>query len=298
MKPGLWKWALAAAIGVIATIQFIPPAPLALPAELPAAERTEHRLLAFEGIDNFRDLGGYRTADGRQLRWGALYRAGDLSEASRFDLEQLQRLQLQTLIDFRSQLEKDAAPDRLPQNPAFDVISIPTLDDGNSAMVQEIKERFESGNFEGFDPGALMTRANRQFAFEFTPQFRQFIHAVRDAGGEPVLWHCTAGKDRTGFAAAILLEILGVPRETIIRDYLLSDSISLEAHSRDLMLARLFKGEEAAQQIAIMMGVQRPWIEAAFASIDEHWGDFDTYVREGLELSESDVLTLQASLLQ
>ncbi|WP_157976739.1 tyrosine-protein phosphatase [Parahaliea mediterranea] len=298
MKSGLWKWALAVVIAGIAIVQFIPPAPVAIPAELPAPERPAHRLLAFEGIDNFRDLGGYRTADGRQVRWGVLYRAGDLSQASRFDLKQLQRLQLQTLVDFRSQIEKDAAPDRLPDNPAFAVLAIPTLDDGNSAMVEEVKARFESGDFEGFDPSALMTEANRQFANEFTPQFRQFIHTVRDAGGEPVLWHCTAGKDRTGFAAAILLQILGVPRDTIIQDYLLSNAISLEAHSRDLMLARLFKGEQAAGQIAIMMGVQQPWIEAAFASIDEHWGDFDTYVREGLKLSDADVNALQAGLLQ
>ena len=135
------------------------------------------------------------------MQWGKLYRSGTFAYASRSDLASLEKLELTALIDFRSAVEKEEEPNLLPDPPSFEVIEIPTLDDGNQAMIGEVMERIETGNFEGFDPDHFMLEANRQFASTFTPQFRQFIHAVRDAGGEPLVWHCSAGKDRTGFAA-------------------------------------------------------------------------------------------------
>ncbi|WP_187276352.1 tyrosine-protein phosphatase [Parahaliea maris] len=298
MKKSLGAWAVAACLAAVVIIQFIPSQPVVLPAELPPAQRAAHRVLAFEGITNFRDLGGYTTSDGKTVRWGRLYRSGDLSEASRSDLQQLPELGLGTVVDFRSGAEKTQAPDQLPEAHTFEVVEIPTLDQGNAAIFEDLKQRIDSGDFEGFDANALMEEANRQFAGEFTPQFRQFFHTLVAAEGSPVLWHCTAGKDRTGFAAAVLLELLGVPRSTILDDYMLSDALSREAHSRDLTLLRLFKGEEAERQIAIMMGVNRPWLEAAFASIDENWGSFDAYLRDGLQLSQADIDSLRNNLLE
>jgi protein-tyrosine phosphatase len=178
------------------------------------------------------------------------------------------------------------------------VVEIPTLDEGNKALVGEVMERVESGNFDGFDPDQFMLTANRQFATEFTPQFRQFIHTVLDAGGKPVVWHCSAGKDRTGFASAILLRVLGVPQETVMRDYMESKQHALEARKNQLLLLRVFKGEEAADKLAIMMGVEEAWLRAAFAEIDAQWGSFDNYIREGLQLSDGDIAQLQIQLLE
>lgn len=298
MNKKFGAWAIAAGLAAVVVIQFIPSPPVVLPADLPPAQREEHRVLAFEGIANFRDLGGYRTADDKTVRWGRLYRSGDLAEASRSDLQQLAKLELETLVDFRSGMEKTEAPDRLPENHDFEVVAIPTLDDGNAAIFEDLTRRMESGDFEGFDANNLMLEANRQFAVEFTPQFRQFLHTVVAADGAPVLWHCTAGKDRTGFAAAVLLQLLGVSRQTILEDYLLSDALSREAHSRDLTLVRWFKGEEAERQVAIMLGVDRSWLEAAFASIDENWGSFEAYARDGLQLTETDIRNLRTNLLE
>ena len=147
-----------------AAIQFIPSPPLLIPAELPAAQRDDHRLLNFEGIPNFRDLGGYSTDDGGQVKWGVLYRAGTFAHASRADQSDLGKLKLTRLIDFRSSAEKTEEPNQLPDPVTFEVIEIPTLDDGNQAMVGEIMARIESGDFEGFDPNQKMLDANRQFA--------------------------------------------------------------------------------------------------------------------------------------
>jgi protein-tyrosine phosphatase len=281
----------------VGAIQFIPAPALILPAELPAAQRDAHRLLNFEGIPNFRDLGGYHTADGRQVKWGVLYRAGTFTNSSKADLQSLEQLHLKTLIDFRSATEKEEEPNRLPDPIGFNLVEIPTLDDGNKAMAGDIMERIESGNFEGFDPNLMMLEANRQFASTFTPQYRQFIHTVLDAGGAPIVWHCTAGKDRTGFAAAILLRILGVPEDVIMRDYMDSKEHALESRKSQLLLLRVFKGEEAADKLAVMLGVEEAWLKAAFEEIDATWGSFDNYLREGLELTDADIELLRANLL-
>ena len=282
----------------ITLIQFVPAPPLLVPAELPVAQRPAHRLLNFEGIANFRDLGGYTAADGKAVKWGKLYRSGTFAQSSRADLAGLQALELSALIDFRSSAEKDEEPNRLPQPPAFTIVDIPILDEGNKSLVGDVMARIESGNFEGFDPGQSMLQANRQFADEFTPQFRQFIHIVLDADGAPVVWHCSAGKDRTGFAAAILLRILGVSQDTIMQDYMASRDPALAARENQLLMLRLFKGEETADKIAVLMGVEEAWLEAGFQEIDATWGDFDNYVANGLQLSAADIQRLQGNLLQ
>jgi len=297
-KKKLFWTAFALFALVIGVIQFVPPAPLAVPALLPPDQREAHRLLNFEGIPNVRDLGGYSAADGRQVKWGALYRAGSFAEATDSDLEGLAQLDLGTFIDFRSNLEREEEPDRLPAAPSFALVDIPILDEGNQALVKEVAARVESGDFDGFDPDALMLDANRQFADEFTPQFAQFMHSVLDAGGRPVLWHCTAGKDRTGFASAILLRILGVPQETVLQDYLASGEQALQARRAQMLLLRLFKGQEAVDKISVMLGVRQPWLEAAFNEIETRWGGFDNYVREGLGLDQEDITRLRSTLLQ
>jgi protein-tyrosine phosphatase len=296
-KKVFWS-AFAVLLAIFAIIQFVPSAPLLIPAQLPPEQRAAHRLLNFEGIANFRDLGGYANEQGQQVKWGVLYRSGTFAHSSKADLQGLQQLQLATLIDFRSGGEKEEEPNQLPQPASFTVVEIPTLDEGNKALVGEVMERVESGNFDGFDPDQFMLTANRQFATEFTPQFRQFIHTVLDAGGKPVAWHCSAGKDRTGFASAILLRVLGVPQETVMRDYMESKQHALEARKNQLLLLRVFKGEEAADKLAIMMGVEEAWLRAAFEEIDARWGSFDNYVSEGLQLTDRDIAKLRNQLLE
>jgi protein-tyrosine phosphatase len=294
-----WAWSgFAIMVLAMGVIQFIPSAPLIVPAQLPPEQREEHRALNFEGISNFRDLGGYQTQDGRSTRWGVMYRSGNLATASRADVAALSKLGLAVLIDFRSEPEKEEEPDQLPEPPGFSIVNIPTLDGGDKSIAQDITERLENGDFSDFDPDAFMLDANRQFAGVYQPQYQQFMQTVLNAGGAPVLWHCTAGKDRAGFAAAILLRILGVPQEQVLDDYELSKTYALADQRNKLFLLRLFKGDEAADKVERLMGVEKPWLEAAFAEIDAQHGDFDTYVREGLGLSTADISRLQSTLLE
>ncbi len=296
-KTIFWSAFTALAL-VFAVIQFVPSPPVVIPAALPAAERDAHRLLNFDGIHNFRDLGGYRSGDGRSVRWGRLYRSGTLHGASDADLETLQRLQLAYLVDFRSDVEKREEPNRLPDPRGFTLVEIPILDEGNAALVGELIERVETGDFSGFDADAFMLQANHQFAGQFAPEFSRFVHQVLAAEGRPVAWNCSAGKDRTGFAAAVLLRILGVPPETVVEDYLASSAPSLESRRSQLLLLRLFKGREAADQLGRMLGVDAAWLGAAFEEIDARWGSFERYVSEGLGLTPAEVDRLRNHLLE
>jgi len=296
MKKVLVMTAAALVLGIGAW-QLAPQPDVLVPAQLPEPERAAHRLVNFEGISNFRDLGGYATADGRTVKWGVLYRSAHLGEATDEDLQALADLGLVALVDFRSAFEKEEEPNRLPQPTGFAVVEIPTLDGGDNAVTDEIRAAFESGDFTGFDPNGFMLEANRQFADRFTPQFSQFLRTVIDADGAPVAWHCSAGKDRTGYAAAILLRILGVPQEQVLEDYALSKEYSLAARRNQILMVRLLQGQEAADKLAIIMGVEKPWLEAAFAEIDRRWGTFDHYVRDGLGLDEADIARLRGNLL-
>ena len=299
MNKKIPAWgALVALALAITLIQFIPSAPVVVPAELPLDQRDAHRLLNFEGVSNFRDLGGYTTDTGKTVKWGKLYRAANFAETSRADQQVLERLHLHALVDFRSSAEKEEEPNQLPKKPGYLIVEIPTMDGGDNSVSEEIMARFESGDFSDFDPDAFMVEANRQFATTFTPQFREFIGVVQQAKGEPVVWHCSAGKDRTGFAAAILLRILGVPEDVVMQDYILSREYALAARQKELTLVRILKGEEAADKLQILLGVEEPWLQAAFDTIDETYGSFDNYVSEALGLSDEDVTALRAELLE
>jgi protein-tyrosine phosphatase len=296
-KKLLWL-SFAALLLIVALIQFVPSAPVIVPAELPQEQRAAHRVLNFEGVDNFRDLGGYATVDGRTVKWGRLYRSANFAETSRADQQVIDQLKLYALIDLRSTAEKAEEPNQLPEEPPFRMVEIPTMDGGHHSVQEEISAHFETGDFSSFDPDGFMIEANRQFATTFTPQFRQFIEVIRAAQGQPVVWHCSAGKDRTGFAAAILLRILGVPENTVMADYLLSRDSALEARQKELTLVRLTEGEEAADKLARLLGVEAPWLQAAFDAIDQHYGSFDNYVREALGLDQAAIKQLRANLLE
>jgi protein-tyrosine phosphatase len=185
----------------------------------------------------------------------------------------------------------------LPPNLRFRVVELPIFD-ANSRLGLEIRERVKNGDLDGIDPAALLTEANIQFVTNFTPQFKVFVREVLAAQGKPVLFHCTAGKDRTGFAAAVLLRLLGVPQEIVTQDYLLSQANILSGHARDLALGRLMFGTAAVRVVEGLLSVNAAYLQAAFDTIDSMYGSFDAYARDGLGLHDTDIAALRAALLE
>jgi protein-tyrosine phosphatase len=254
------------------------------------------RHLDFSGAKNFRDLGGYQTVDGRTIRWGLLYRSDGLLRLTDADLQRLTSLGLERVIDFRSEYEKTLEQDRLPMNTTIQRVEIPILDASTKA-VAESREEFVK-KIKTIDSAKFMLETYVGFVTQFTPEFGRFFRELTAAEGRPVLFHCTAGKDRTGFAAALLLRVLGVPQGTVLEDYLLTNDYFFAGYKWNLMLARLVKGKRFSDALKGFMCAEARYFSAAFDTIERKYGSFELYIRDGIGLSAADVERFKAIYLE
>lgn len=274
------------------------PQKIVFPSMVPPAGREDLRRIPFQGASNFRDMGGYATVDGRRTRWGVLYRSDRLGNLTVRDLLYFQQLDLYSVIDFRSDEERRESPDRLPGDNRVSILTLPIIPNGDPAAARYITERIKKGDVEGLDAIELVMGDYRRFVTRYTHRFRRYIRAILEAAGRPVLFHCTAGKDRTGFAAAITLRLIGVPEDTILNDYLLSNVYFLPAYSRQLHLLQRTHGRATADFATIFAQVRTEYLQAAYQAIDEVYRSFEIYVQEGLALSERDLTKLKGYLLE
>ena len=259
----------------------------------------KERILKFENITNFRDVGGYTTQYGRSVKWGKLYRSGNFSKATISDLEQLDVLGLSKVIDFRSEMEKTHSPNRLPNALQDKVVEIPITDQQNVDMIRSLHEGFTTGIFmtDEFSYHQFMIETYERFVIDYLPEFSKFFREILANKGAPLVWHCTAGKDRTGVAGVYVLMSLGVDRETAIQDYLLSVKFADSwLHFMTKMTKRI--GWKAANKFQGMRLVQREWIEKALQLIEQEWGDFETFRRDGLGVNDTEMEQLKAWYLE
>lgn len=271
--------------------------PSAFPDDYDRTQSPTAHQIRLSGVRNFRDLGGYPTRDGRMVRHGLLYRSASLQGLTPRDLRILAVLSIQKIIDFRSEAERTRHPDRIPADPAIQLVNIPILD-SSTAATNDLERGSRGLKLDGIDPAALLTTTNIELASQFTPEYRQFAREVLEANGEPLLFHCAAGKDRTGFAAAILLRVLGVPQELILQDYLLSNRYYRQPMRAELMLVGLLRGRETARVVAGFVEVRPAFLAAAFDTIDRSFGSFEDYIHHGLCLTSHDVDSLKLAYLQ
>jgi protein-tyrosine phosphatase len=254
------------------------------------------RRLPFSGTRNFRDLGGYRTFDGKLLRKRVLYRSGSLHKLTDRDLTRLSGLGLEWIVDFRAPKEKEMEPDRLPVNMAARLVEIPILD--SSTQIYQSSREDLVKQLKNIDPVQSLSATNQELATRFTAEMRKFMDVILSSNGRPVLFHCTAGKDRTGFAAAIILRILGVPHDIVMQDYLLTNEYFYAAHRRKIFLLRLWKGRKVAEVVSGLVRADPAYLSAAFQTIDQNHGSFDNYVRGALGLVTGDVDYLKTMYLE
>ena len=266
--------------------------------QAPDEQRPKHRRIPLRNTYNFRDLGGYPGADGRCVRWGVLFRSDHLHNLKPNYHQRFKQLGLQRLVDFRSQAERERIPNQLPPDQDLNVINIPVVDRENPNETVELGDRLRAGETDGFDPSAYLLDYYRWYATTFTPEYRRFIQVVLETGGHPLLFHCTAGKDRTGFAAAILLRLLGVDQQTIITDYMLTNAYTRRLRIWILPMIAMRRGFKVARIVRTLMLTVPEYLETAFKALEEKYGSFDKYVHQGLELNPSDINQLRDSLLE
>lgn len=253
----------------------------------------ERRHVVLEGAQNFRDLGGYPTRDGRQVRWGRLFRSDALSELSDADLAVLGALGLRLVCDFRSPEEKADAPDRLPPQDPPEVAELEIAMEG--VDMAALRKQILSGDLAGID----LIDGNRQFARRFSPQYAAMFEYITRPDNLPALIHCTGGKDRAGFGAALILRTLGVPLDIVYDDFLLTNVYTADRIERALWVIRFTSFFRAdTERLRAILGVERENLEAAFGAIDAQWGSFDRYRREALGLDDAEVVAFRNLMLE
>lgn len=227
---------------------------------------------------NFRDLGGIETTDGRRVRSGRLFRSGVFDRLDDTDRSVLRAIGLRTAIDLRSDDERAARVNALPAD--VDEMHQPVAD--VSAHPTTIMERLLRGDTEGLGAQTLI-RGNRYFVERQAGSFGNVVRRMLSPANQPVVVHCTAGKDRTGFAVACVLWAFGVDHEAVIADYLRTNEIMHERHRRTLT-------EAAAAGISIgpleeMLVVRRDYLDEAHAAAVEHFGSIEAFLRDGLAIT-------------
>jgi len=260
-------------------------------------EHVKRRHVALEGARNFRDLGGYATEDGRRVRWGLFYRADSLGELTDADLARIHALGIQLVCDFRSAEEKAEEPDRLPAADPPELVELPILDDSFSPSA--FREKITSGELGDLDLRRMLIEGNRLFATRYAPVYAAMFERLTQRESLPAVVHCTAGKDRTGFAAAVVLRTLGVPEETVYEDFLLTNHYTADEIERTLWIIRfasLFRTDP--EQVRPVLGVERAYLEAAFEAIQEGYGSFDAYRREALGLDDAETAAFRQLALE
>ena len=268
-----------------------------IPRELPVVQRDLHRLLPLSGTQNARDIGGYQTTDGLHVKWGMMYRSDDLSGLTEGDQEYLTRLNIQRVVDFRSQDEVSMSPDLLPAQIRNKVQLMPINITG--VNIKEFSKSIKEGRITDLDLPNLLMRANRDLVENFSPTFRQWIHSLVEDNTTPMLFHCTAGKDRTGFASAIFLLALGVPKDTVVADYVQSTGNLWQKAQQTMWMIRLMSFyRNDVEQVMPLLQVRRAYLEEAFHTMEEKYGSVDNYMRDALGVDEPFKARLRARFLE
>lgn len=251
-------------------------------AQAPVATQTASaperaREIALTGGDNFRDVGGYRTGDGHKVRWGKLYRSASVGRYSTEDQALIRKLAVGSIIDLRSTRERQA--DKAPWMQTADVgywTRDYDLSGGNLGALFAKGATFDAETMRG-----VMIQGYRGFPKEQAASYRILFDRLLTSD-KAVIVNCTAGKDRTGLGVALVLSALGVPYETIVEDYLLSNTLL------DMEALRADAGMNAAMAALPadvakpLLGVERAYLDAAFEQINKDYGSVDAYLAQEL----------------
>lgn len=231
------------------------------------------RLLPLEGAYNFRDLGGIPTKEGRYIKWGTLFRSGDLSTLTQNDIAYLRQVGLHSLVDFRTNEEVEQAPN--VELPFVTSYKLPIAPGNLGASLQSDLQNKTTAELDSF-----MMLANQSFALdtEIIKQYQSFFRLLQEENHLPLVFHCSAGKDRTGMGAALFLYSLGVEEELIFQDYLASN-IYLED--------KYAPYTQKYPNLTALFSVKPEFLKAGFDAIKDTYGSIDHFLENTLEVDRA-----------
>ena len=272
----------------------------------------KQQFIPVNDIINARDLGGYIMQDGRRLRDGMLLRSAHLADATDEDLQYLSSIPIAKVIDFRKDIEMNGKTDRMVPGAEYIRLEI----DASGKIVSQATEdekRLFTGNKQ-FDVKKFMVMAAfnpmaQRIAQQMYPnltndpecrkQFKQFFRLILDTANGAILYHCTQGKDRTGFASALILAALGAGRDTIVADFDATNRVYEEDVRQCCQNVRLMGGKEnEIATVKSFLGANTDNFIKALESIDREFGTMEAYLKGPIGLTEQDILTLRERYLE
>ena len=297
---------LLLALVLVATLLPVTPAFAASASRSQALAYKKHSL-GLTGVSNARDLGGYQTKDGRTIKFGKLFRTGELTDMTAADKKKLvKKYHLVKDIDFRSarNILTDGEDPELPgvEYSHYPYSSMKNLlfttegiDIGADLLEELIREDYRGDLLSTY----FMEGYQQMYLTEDgIAMFRGFFKELLDADGGAVLWHCVSGKDRTGNATMLLLTVLGVDKETIIEDFLLTnDYLAADRKATYKRVLDLTGSKRIAKDIASKDGVERRWIEESYKTIETYYGSIDNFLKKVIGLTAKDIKKLQKAYL-
>jgi protein-tyrosine phosphatase len=257
---------------------------------------SDSRVLNLDGVNNFRDYGGYAGADGATVKRGLLWRSAQHGDASPADLDAIHLLGITNVIDLRGPSERDAKPCVRHNDFAAQVWTYPEQTAGLALHTEAA-----NGVATAAEARDAMLRLYQGIAFRenLVPMLRLYLELLA-RGDEPSLVHCVAGKDRTGFAVAILQRILGVHPDDAMADYLLTNSAAklderiASGAFRDLPRYASYDPET----VRALWGVEAAYLEAAFAAIADRYASLDAYLEQVLGMDQAKRVALRSLYLE
>ena len=264
-------------------------------------KKLKNQLIGITSGRNFRELGGYKTLSGKTVRMHKLLRTGNLSSLSPSDLEYLTHYGVKYVVDFRSKAEVDAQPDRIPKGAkyVYDPVFSEDLTNSSKSTNDLVDQSKEDPSF-GFDH---MLYAYEDMIESDTAKkaYRKFFDLLlnNDQANKSLIFHCTAGKDRTGFGALLILSALGVPLATIRQDYLLTNKVTKDYVANFIQHAK----EEGSnpntlQTLKDVQTVHPEYIDHAIKVINDNYGSINNYLRDVMKLSSADIMDLRSIYLK
>ncbi|MFE2998637.1 tyrosine-protein phosphatase [Nocardia sp. NPDC059246] len=243
-------------------------------------------------VDNFRDLAGpargYRTGSGRSARLGVVYRSNALSPNAS-DLATLSTLGIRAVYDLRTTKEVEAKPDKVPLGAKY--VRVDILGDASSAASVDLT------TITSDSARAMLSDANRDFVANESQrrEFATLLTDIAEADG-PVVVHCTSGKDRTGWASALLLTVAGVSQQDIMSNYLLTNQYSAASIDATARATADRYGTVRGEGMRIAMGVFPEALQAGFDQATRQFGGMDGYLKDGLGLGQTTLDLLKSKL--
>ncbi|MEO8857047.1 MAG: tyrosine-protein phosphatase [Burkholderiaceae bacterium] len=245
--------------------------------------QTPSRSLRLTGASNFRDLGGYVGRGGRSVRWRHLFRSDHLAALTQDDMLELSRQGLQRVCDFRGEAER--AP-LLCAMPGLSVNFLPI----EPSVVQSMNDIVAAGRtLTAQDTVHLMEQTYHDFVHHNAHAYAEFFRLLLESDA-PLVFHCTAGKDRTGFAAALILLALGVPRDVVMQDYLLTNEFFRMPVNPTGVLSQ--------EVLQVLWRVQEAFLEAALHAVDADYGGLQSYMESALRVGPAERERLEELYLQ